>query len=65
MVKNKAYKKWLIREGKDGAGIMNLLGNCLSKNHKMAHEIMKEAEAEYDVVGLKKATEMITKQCSE
>jgi hypothetical protein len=64
-MQNKAYKKWLLQEGKHAAGVVRQLAKDLNGNNKQAHAIMKEAGASYDMEGLKKAVQLIIKQCKK
>lgn len=61
-IQNRAYKKWLIKEGKDVPGMIKLFTDCIQKKQKMAFEIMTESEATFDQSGINTAVKFVRKQ---
>jgi len=44
-IKNRAYKMWLLQEGKDESGIVNLLLQGIGEQNEMALDVLIESGA--------------------
>lgn len=58
-MKNRAFKKWLVINGKDEENIATMILVLLSEQGPMAFELMDEADAPFTMNGYKKAARFV------